>query len=150
MQAINDLYAGLPEEIREELMHNEHTAILPTGANLLQPGIAPDHLIIINSGSVESSVEVRGKTLLLGVFGPGHVFGLQSIMSGELPQATVRCLEDCEVTMLPKEVFLSVLSRNPQMYVAVARVLSRDLTNADHLLRDHARTRKTRPGRRVN
>ena len=41
------------------------------------------------------------------------------------------------------------LERHPQVYVVVAKVLSADLAKADHLLRDRARSRKIRPGRRA-
>jgi len=34
------------------------------------------------------------------------------------------------------------------MYLAVAKVLSADLANADHLLRENARNTKTKPGRK--
>jgi CRP-like cAMP-binding protein len=148
-EVINDLYAGLSEEVRSELAGQVETATLPRGAKLVQPGIAPDHLIILDSGTVETSVEVRGKNLSLGVFGPGHVFALHSIVSHELPHTTVTCLEDCEVSMLPSHVFLELLERHPQVYVVVAKVLSADLAKADHLLRDRARSRKIRPGRRA-
>jgi len=149
MQAVNDLYAGLSEQVRNELARHEETATLPRGTKLVQPGIAPDHLIILESGTAETSVEARGKHLSLGVFGPGHVFALHSIVSRELPHTTVTCVEDCEVTMLPSQVFLEILERHPQIYVVVAKVLSADLAKADHLLRDHARSRKVRPGRRA-
>lgn len=149
MQAINDLYAGLPGEIREQLARHEQTATLPRGTTLVEPGIAPDHLIILNSGTAETSVNVRGKAVSLGIFGPGHVFALHPILSRELPHTTVKCLEACEVTLLPSRAFLEILEQNPQIYFVVARVLSADLANADHLLRDRARNHKTRPGRRI-
>ena len=55
------------------------------------------------------------------------------------PEITVTCLEECRVTILPKNVFLGVLARRPEMYFAVIKVLSADLATADRLRRECAR-----------
>lgn len=148
MEAINDLYACVSEQVRSELAQFENTQRVTRGTKLVEAGVKPDHLIILDSGRVESCVQVRGKTASLGTMGPGRVFGLHWILSGETPQTTVTCLEDCVVTLLPREAFKLVLERHPRMYLAVARVLSADLATVDHLLRQNARNKKTKPGRK--
>jgi CRP-like cAMP-binding protein len=82
--------------------------------------------------------------LSLGVAGPGRIFGLQSMLSGEAPHASVTCLEECEVTMLPKDAFLAVLQRNPQMYLPIVKILSADLASADEVIRDCGRGAKSK------
>jgi len=106
---------------------------------LLQCGIPADRLIILNSGSAEISVSIAGKIRSLGVEGPGKVFALDSIISGAALHTSVTCVEECSVTLMPKEGFLEVLRRNPQMYFAVAKVLSSDLAAADRIIRNYAR-----------
>jgi CRP/FNR family transcriptional regulator, cyclic AMP receptor protein len=141
---INELYAGLSDELRQELAVHEQAATVPAGTPLLQCGIYPEQLIILHSGSVETSVLVAGKPLSLGVAGAGRVFGLQSILAETPNDTCVTCLERCEVILVPRKAFLDALQRNPQMYLAVAKLLSADLQNAHGFLRHNGRRIKTR------
>ncbi len=134
----------LSDEVRQELAKYEQVLTASRGSSLVQCGVPPEHLIILNSGSVETMVQVGGRTLSLGVAGPGRVLALYAILSGEAPQASVTCLEECRVTLLPKKAFLDVLRRNPRMYFAIAKMLSTDLVNAQDVIRDHGRGRKSK------
>lgn len=146
-EVTNELYAGLSEDLRHELAKHERVVTVPRGTRLLQRGTLPDHLIILNSGSTDISVLVAKKTRSLGVARPGKVFALHSIISGEAPHTSVTCLEECGVTLVPRETFLDVLQRNPQMYLAVVKVLSSDLAAAQRVIRRYARgsTAKAQP-----
>lgn len=134
-----DLYADLSAEVRQELAKHERVMTAPPGTRLLQCGTSPDQLIFLNSGSAETSVQVAGKTMSLGIARPGKVFGLHSIISGAPPDTSVICLEECEVTIVPKAVFLDALQWNPRMYFAVVKVLSSDLAAADRFIRTYVR-----------
>jgi CRP-like cAMP-binding protein len=135
----NDLYAGLSAEVRQELAKHEQIMTAAAGTSLVQCGSCPDQLMFLNSGSAETSVKVAGKNMSLGIATPGKVFGLHAIISGAPPDMSVTCLEECEITFLPKTAFLDVLQRNPQMYFAVVKVLSSDLAAADRIIRTYAR-----------
>jgi CRP-like cAMP-binding protein len=141
---IKDLYAGLPDELRRELAVHERAVTIPKGTPLLQCGNYPEHLIVLHSGSVETSVVVAGKPLSLGVASAGRVFGLQSILAETPNDINVTCLERCEVILVPRKAFLDALQRNPQMYLAVAKLLSADLQKAHGFLRHNGRRSKTR------
>src|SRR5438128_539349 len=129
----NDLYPALSVEVRQELAEHEEKLTIPRGTSLVERGVASHHLIILNSGSVEISIPVGGKTLSMGVAGPGKVFALQSVLSGEKPHTSVTCLEECRITRISKEAFLAILERNPQMYLAIIKILSAELVSADDL-----------------
>jgi CRP-like cAMP-binding protein len=141
---IKDLYTGLPDELLKELAVHEQAVTIPKGTLLLKCGTFPEHLMILHSGSAETSVLVAGKPLSLGVAGAGRVFGLQSILADAPNDTNVICLERCEVILVPKKAFLSALRRNPQMYLAVAKLLSADLQNAHGILRHNGRGSKIR------
>ncbi|HLK54817.1 MAG TPA: hypothetical protein VKU42_15260, partial [Candidatus Angelobacter sp.] len=51
----------------------------------------------------------------------------------------VTCVEPCNITILPRDVFLDLLKSHPEIYFAVAKVLSADLQIADRILRNHPR-----------
>lgn len=144
----NELYALLSDEMRRELAKNEQTSRSPRGTILVQCGVSADRLTILNSGTAETSVLVGGKMVSLGVAGPGKVFGLHSVLSGEASHTSVICREECGVTVLPKDAFLGLLRRHPEAYVAVARLLSADLATANYVIRDHNR-RPKKPRRKT-
>lgn len=148
-EAVNDLRAGVSEEIWNELAQFAKTTTVPQGTRLVQAGVLPEHLSILNSGRAETVVQTRGRALSLGTMGPGRVFGLHAILSGETPHTTVTCLQDSNVTLLPREAFKLVLARHPKMYFAVVKVLSADLATVDQVLRQKARASRIRPGRKA-
>lgn len=140
----NELYASLPSEIREELERHESHVTMARGQRLLECGVLPQQIMILSSGTVEISVPSAEDEVSLGIAGPGKVFGMRAAVSGEGPEIDVTTLENCEVTVIPAPEFLNVLQNNPQMYFAVAKVLSADLKIADQLIRNCARRAPSR------
>ena len=51
----------------------------------------------------------------------GKVFGMRALVSGELPEVDVTCMESCSITTVPRDVFLALLKNNPQVYFAVCQ-----------------------------
>jgi CRP-like cAMP-binding protein len=135
----NELYSGLSPDVLQELGKLAQATTVAQGGKLVRHGVRPEQLIILNSGKVEITVPAEGKTLALGTAGPGKVFALRAIVAGEPSEIEVTALEKCSLTVLPAEAFLSVLRRNPEMYLAVVKVLSGDLQKADSFLRQKAR-----------
>ncbi len=145
----NELYADLAPEIRNALRGHERVVRMPRGGSLLQHGVLPERLVIVNSGTVEISVPNADDGVSLGTAGPGKVFGMRAVVSGETPEIDVTCLEECIITVIPAQEFLTILGNNPQMYFSVAKVLSGDLKIADQLIRNCARRTRPRPPERL-
>jgi len=138
-QQTNELYEALSAEIRDVLHELEQVITVPAGAPLIVQNVVPEHVMILNQGSVEISVPAGGKTISVALAGHGKVFGLRSVVSGELPEINVICLEECSVTVLPRDEFIRILKQYPQVYFAIAKVLSADLKLAQDLLREMPR-----------
>ncbi len=138
LEPTNELYSSVSPEVRQELTKLARTVTMARGSKLLRHGVRPEELIILNSGKVEITLPTEGKTLALGTAGPGKVFALRAIVAGETSEVEVTALEKCSLTVLPTEEFLNVLRRNPEMYMAVVKVLSGDLKKADSFLRQKA------------
>ena len=135
----NELYAGLAEAVKKDLSSRGETQTRARGTRLVQRGVLPEGVIILNAGAAETTVTVAGREMSLGVAGPGRIFALHSVITGTPPDTTVTCLEDSRITTLAKDAFLEELKRHPEMYFAVVRVLSTDLASADRLMRECAR-----------
>jgi CRP-like cAMP-binding protein len=135
----NELYAMLRAELRHELAQHEQLITVPEGTILIDHGILPDHLVILNAGTVRISVPCVQHAASLTTGQQGKVFGMRAAISGELPEINVTCLEPCSITTIPRDVFLDLLKSHPEIYFAVAKVLSADLQIADRILRNHPR-----------
>jgi len=136
---VNELYEGLSTEAIDELKKHEKLVTAPKGSMLMEHGKSPENLVIVNSGSVDISVPAAETHVSLGSAGPGKVFGMRATVSGETPEINVTCLDECQITLIPKSEFMAVLQKYPNIYFSVARVLSADLKIADQLIRDCSR-----------
>lgn len=144
---MNELYSMLPPEACSELKKHEQSRTVPEGTTLIEHGVLPDGLVILDSGSVEVSVPCTQRSATLATGQIGKVFGMRAALSGELPEIDVTCLEPCRITFLSRDSFLNLLNKTPQVYFAVAKVLSADLQIADRILRGSSR--RCPPGRRI-
>src|SRR5262245_13910442 len=137
----NELYAMLPLDVCGQLEKHEQPMTVPEGTRLIQHGVFPKGLVVLNSGTVQVSVPCPRRSASVTTAQPGKVFGMRAAISGELPDIDVTCLEPCRVTIVPRDAFLSILKDHPEVYFAVARVLSADLQMATQMLRNYSRRR---------
>src|ERR1700756_2208286 len=139
-EAANELYDMLLPELRAELARFEQARIVPAGFHLINCGVPQEHLVIVNAGKVEITLDCNSRhAASLGYSGAGKVFGMRALVSGELPEIDVTCMETCSVSTIPRDAFLALLKDNPEIYFAVAKVLSSDLRIADRILRNNTR-----------
>ena len=138
-QETNELYESLSPAVRAELSRYEEKAAVPANTRLIREGVIPEHLIVIRHGSVEISVLAGDQAISLRTAGEGKVLGLRAIVAGESPETEATTLEDCELVLIPRQAFLDVLKKYPEMYFAISKVLSADLNAAESFLRHATR-----------
>jgi CRP-like cAMP-binding protein len=144
----NELYAMLSPELRTELAQYEQSVTVPQGTDLIKRGVLPNKLVIVNSGKVEITLACMRRSVSLGYGEAGKVFGMRAVVSGELPEADVTSRDNCKVTLIPRDAFLKTVRQHPQMYFAIAKVLSNDLVLAHRFLKaslSGSRRRKNTP-----
>jgi CRP-like cAMP-binding protein len=137
--ATNELYEMLSPEVRAEFAKSERSLTVPEGTALIQQGVPPENLVIIHSGKVAVSLNCLRGPASLDYSEPGKVFGMRALVSGELPEINVTCVEPCSITVVPRDTFLALLQSHPAIYFGVAKVLSSDLKIADRILRNNSR-----------
>jgi CRP-like cAMP-binding protein len=135
----NELYEMLSPGVQAELVKAERSMTVPEGTTLIRQGVPPENLVIINSGKVAVSLNCMRGAASVDYSEPGKVFGMRALVSGELPEINVTCVESCSITVVPRDSFLSLLQNNPEIYFGVAKVLSSDLKIADRILRKNSR-----------
>jgi len=102
------------------------------GAAVMREGDAVDCLYIVISGRVKVMVgEADGKETILSILGPGEFFGEMGIIDDNPRSASVVAIEPCELLALTKMAFRKFLVENPDLAMAVMRVLVRRLREAD-------------------
>jgi CRP-like cAMP-binding protein len=133
--ALNELYKSLSPVAREVLSQYEEQMTVPAGTALICQGAMPEHLIVIEQGSVQISVPAGGKTMVLGEAGEGKILGLRSVLTGALSEVEVTTLEECRIVRIHERHFRVALQQHPEMYFAISKVLSSDLNVAERFLR---------------
>jgi CRP-like cAMP-binding protein len=148
--APNDFYAALSPQLRCELGKIAPSIKVPAGTKLIGFGEPLSQLVIVDSGAVRSVIS--GGIKLLECEG-GRVFGMHAILSGDVPEESAITEESCYITCIPRDTFLAFLRAHPQMYFAIARILSNDLLAAQRLLKNslfRVSRRKSTPQLSVN
>ena len=135
----NELYELLSPELRTELEHHEQSMAVPAGTPLIKHGVLPDQLVIVNTGRVKVTFACTSESVSLDCTETGKTFGMRAAISGELPEIDVTAVGACRITVVPRDAFLGLLKANPEIYFAVAKVLSTDLQIADRILRNSSR-----------
>ena len=98
---------------------------------------------------MEISLPLAQGAFSLVLAGKGKVLGLRSVVCGDLQDTDVTTLEATTVAMVPQKEFIHILHQHPQMYGAIAKVLSTDLKVADRLLRQVADGTSTKRSRKI-
>src|SRR5262249_10640657 len=96
-ETANELHAMLSPELRMEIARYEHTETVPKGTKLLEHDVHPKGLAILNSGRVEVRLAGMRESTSIDDVSTGKVFGMRAVVSGELPEIDVICVETCQV-----------------------------------------------------
>ena len=119
------LFANLSHEEHEFLATKLRYAPFTRGEVMTRQGAAAHWLYIILQG--EASVRVSNEAGLdreVQRLYDGSFFGEMSLMTGEPRSATVVALSDVECYRLDKEVFQSVIRKNPALAERIAELLA--------------------------
>lgn len=134
-QRSNDLYDLLAPEVREDLARHAVAKTVPAATLLITHGVSPRSLVILDAGSVEVSLCAGKMAFSTVISGRGQVFGLREVLSQAPPDADVVCRTECQVTFLPGQQFKAIVEQHPEIYAAVARILSTEVRMANDLRR---------------
>lgn len=102
------------------------------GRALFYEGQLPDQVMVLRAGRVKVSVSTQsGREVVLAFRGPGELVGEQSAVDGEPRSASIVAVEEVEALVLTHHGFLAFLADHPPAALALLRILSRRLREAD-------------------
>jgi CRP-like cAMP-binding protein/predicted MFS family arabinose efflux permease len=100
-----ELFAPLSNVLRERIATQLQTEEVTAGDVVIYQGEYGDSFYIVESGTLEVSIDGRHVRSL----GPDDFFGGLALMRDTVRTATVRATSDCRLWVLPKRAFLTIL-----------------------------------------
>ncbi|HEX6231364.1 MAG TPA: Crp/Fnr family transcriptional regulator [Actinomycetota bacterium] len=124
---------------------------LPHGEVITRQGDAVTSLFLVTAGAVRlSAVTVPGREVVVGLLGPGDLFGEGGLLGVRSP-VEARAIGGAEVVALPLETLGDMLCRHPATAEELLRLIAARLHRTSEVLRDAlAGDVRTRVSRRLH
>lgn len=133
----SEWFRPLPGEVVDQLAAMMQRRRLVDGELLYSKGDAPDGLYCVRSGLVRnSSTSADGRELLMMQFTPGSWFGEIATFDGLGRTHNAHAVGETEILVLPRERFLTLLGRHPDLYPHFVTMLCRKLRLAFAYIED--------------
>jgi len=131
------LFRELSEEAAQALAASMEEVELPRGQVLFHEGDAGDRVYVVTEGKVKlGRTASDGRENLLGVVGPGQMFGELSLFDPGPRSATVTAVTDTVLLMLSHEGLLTWLDGRPEVARGLLAQLAGRLRRANDVLAD--------------
>ena len=126
------MFGSFPEEQLRALATLVVRRNVSRGSVVMAEGDPIDSLYIVVSGRLKVMMgEADGKEVILGILGPGEIFGEMGLIDDSPRSANVVTIEACELLQIAKRDFKKCLAENFEMAMAVMRGLVKRLRDAD-------------------
>jgi CRP/FNR family cyclic AMP-dependent transcriptional regulator len=122
----------LEAEQAEQLRSRGVVRSFPTGTALFHQGQQSDRVFVLLKGRVKlACLTQEGQEILVAVRGPGDLLGELSAIDGQPRSATGMALDEVEALVISPSDFGALLEQQPGVSLAIARILSWRLRDAD-------------------
>jgi CRP-like cAMP-binding protein len=122
------LLAGVEPDARRAILAGSHRRTIQPGQVLFRMGEPADHLFVLSKGRVRFG-RLCGKTgreVVMGILGPGDVFGLGSLLAADMPYiGTAQAIERGEALVWTRDVIQRFAVEHPQIAGNVLHVALR-------------------------
>lgn len=145
----NRLFAHATEASVEDCQHLFRMTLYPKRALVFEPDDRSRTVYLVKRGQIRiARLTPDGKEVTVAMLGAGDLFGEETLF-GETPRTTVAvCMEETLLCAARAEDMFGLLSRDPQLALNVAQILSERLGDASAAMEDLAYARV--PDRIVN
>jgi CRP/FNR family transcriptional regulator, dissimilatory nitrate respiration regulator len=134
-------HAGLFQDLEEkyllEFASRARRRSLDAGQTLFLAGDRADGLYVVLEGRIKVfKMSPKGREQMLMIMGTGETVGEVAVLSGETYPAGAEALEASEALYIPRQVFLDLLSREPEVAMRLLAALSSRLRAFASLIED--------------
>ncbi len=127
------LFADLDPAVVERLWQRTQPRAVPAGAELMGEGDPADGAFFVVTGRLQVlASDEHGSERPVAEVGPGSVLGEMSLLTGGERSATVRALRDAQLMWLSAADFRTMVMAEPELLLALTRVLATRLDRSIH------------------
>src|SRR5437867_5070861 len=120
----HSLFRDLPPPVIEHLGSYMKTRRVARGTAIFAKGDPGTGLMGVLAGSVKVSVaSAEGKDIVLNVFREGEIFGEIALLDGRPRTADATAMSDCELMVIERRDFLSLVRSQPEIALKLLEVL---------------------------
>ncbi len=119
----------------KELLEGREQIRFKKKQNIYSIGYHPHRVFYVLSGKIKVyNVNDSGKPLILELHGPGEYFGYVALLEGSTYRDTAEALEDCLISIIPKEDFLELVHRNTEVSEKFIKLLANNVLEKEQQL----------------
>lgn len=129
------LFEGLPRSQIDDLAMIMVDQVFEKGQEIFTEGEQAEGFYVVISGRVKIyKVSTEGKEQILHIFGPGDPFGEVPVFTGERFPASAAALERSRIFFFPRDSFVRLIRRNPELALNMLAILARRLKRFAHMV----------------
>ncbi|WP_439557074.1 response regulator [Dyadobacter sp.] len=118
-----------------KLAEDKKTRTLKKKDTIYTEGSYPSNIYFLRKGKVKSyKSNGSGKEYITDLYKEGDFFGYLDLLQGEPYQETAICLEESEVSMIPKDDFFNLLQANREVSSKFIKMLSNEIKDREDRL----------------
>ncbi|HEY4424344.1 MAG TPA: DUF1003 domain-containing protein [Pyrinomonadaceae bacterium] len=130
------LFASLDDDAARDLRSLLSDKRVPQNTRLFRQGDKGDAMYLIESGRVRISIrDEEDQEVILAELAQGDFFGEMSIIDGRQRSADANVIDDAQLAILSRDVFLTFVRSNPDVALEMLSALTDRLRRTDELLR---------------
>ncbi len=104
-------------------------------ANIYTEGSVPRYLYYVEKGKVKTyKTNEDGKELIINILGEKEFFGHTTLLRGDNYSESASALEDCELTLIPKDDFFALLNSNRDVSAKFIKILAGNVASQEEQL----------------
>ena len=131
------LFEGLARPHLEDLTMILVEQVFHRGQNIFSEGDDGAGFYVLGTGRVKIfKVSWEGKEQILHIFGPGEPFGEVPVFAGQKFPASAEAMEESRIFFFPRDGFIGLIKRSPDIALNMLAVLSRRLRRFTQLIED--------------
>lgn len=131
------LFESLDETHLQEFVRRARRRALIAGETLFFAGDRADGLFVVLRGRVKVfKTSPKGREQILMIMGPGDPVGEVAVLSGEAYPASAEALDSSEALYIPRQAFLDLVAREPEVAMRLLAALSTRLRSFASLIED--------------
>ena len=129
------LFGGLDDLHLHELAERGRRRAFESGQTIFLEGDRADGFYVLLAGKAKVfKVSPKGREQILMMMGPGEPIGEVAVLSGEGYPASAETLEPTEALYIPRQAFLDLVSREPELAMRLLSALSARLRSFASLI----------------